>query len=74
MAILIVIFDGAVPQFLAKYRLLHTVGVRRTGNATVQDWLVFVSNEHIADRTLHDSLNSARCAVPYGIDRVAWPK
>jgi hypothetical protein len=50
MAILIIIFDGAVPQPLAEDRLLHAVGIGSTGNAAIRGRLVFVSNEHEARR------------------------
>ena len=36
VAILIVIFDGAVPQFFTKDRLLHTVGIGSAGNTTIR--------------------------------------
>jgi len=70
MAVLIVIFDGAIPQSLAKDRLLHAVGVGRTGNTTIRGRLGVLSNEHIAGRARGDAVDSVRCAVPYGVCRV----
>ena len=67
MAILIVIFDGAVPQFLPKDCLLHTVSVCSTGNTTIQDRLVFVSNEDEARGALCDPINAVGGAVPDGV-------
>ena len=67
MAILIIIFDGAVPQPLAKDRLLHAVGVGSTGNAAIRDRVGFVSNENESGRALDDPIHAIGGAVPDGI-------
>jgi len=67
MAILIIIFDGAVPQPLAKDRLLHAVGVGSTGNAAIRDGVCFVSNENESGRALCDPIHAVGGAVPEGI-------
>ena len=69
-AILIIIFDGAVPQPLAKDRLLHTVSVGSTGNAAIRGRFVFVANEHEARRARGDPFHARGCDIPQRICRV----
>ena len=70
MAMLVVIFDGAIPQPLAKDRLLNAVRIGSTGNAAIRNRLGFVTNEHIATRAARDPVEAVGCAVPYGGRRV----
>jgi len=65
MAILIIIFDGAVPQTLVKDRLLHAVGIGRAGNAAIRDRVGFVSNENETGGALQDAIYPVGCDVPH---------
>ena len=70
MAILIVIFDGEVPQTLAKDRLLHAVRVGGAGNAAIRSRHGFVSYEHVARRAGGDAIHAVGGAAPDGASGV----
>ena len=74
MAVLIVMFDGAVPQSLAKDSLLHIISVRRTSDAAIQHRLIFVSYEHMTGRADREPVNSVGGAVPDGVCGIAGCK